>query len=111
MGLPIAIGMAIASPNKQVYCLISDGEMAEGSIWESLYFLSKANLFNLHIYANFNDYTGYGYTGFLAYDLAKMSTDIDELEVTKNPPLLEGLKGHYQVMDEEMYKELKEYYE
>jgi len=36
MGLPVAVGRAIANPRRKVYCLISDGECAEGSIWESL---------------------------------------------------------------------------
>jgi len=36
LGLTIALGRAIANPNRKVKVLISDGEAAEGSIWESL---------------------------------------------------------------------------
>src|SRR5258708_9487054 len=35
-GLPIAVGMALADRNKNVYCLISDGECSEGSIHEAI---------------------------------------------------------------------------
>jgi transketolase len=34
-GLPIAVGMALADRSKNVYCLISDGECSEGSVWGS----------------------------------------------------------------------------
>ena len=31
-GITVAVGRAIANPNRDVYCLISDGECAEGSV-------------------------------------------------------------------------------
>ena len=50
-GLAIANGMAIAGKlqNKQyrVYCLVGDGEMQEGEIWEALMASSKYKLDNL----------------------------------------------------------------
>ena len=48
-GLPIAVGLAYANRNKRVYCLMSDGEIAEGTTWESLLFASHHNLKNLTI--------------------------------------------------------------
>ena len=40
-GLPIAIGLAIAAKTKNqnwlTYCLVSDGEINEGSNWEEYY--------------------------------------------------------------------------
>ena len=50
-GLPIAVGHALANRSKNVYCMISDGESAEGSIWESLRFARVQKLDNLKIYA------------------------------------------------------------
>ena len=50
-GLPIAVGHALADRTKQVYCMISDGEAAEGSVWESLRFIHTAGLRNLNVYA------------------------------------------------------------
>jgi transketolase len=58
-GLPIAIGMALADKNKNVYCSISDGECAEGSIWESLRIVYDLNICNLKIIVNSNGWGGY----------------------------------------------------
>ncbi len=55
-GLPIAVGMALADRSKNVYCLISDGEYSEGSIWESLRIKREQTLDNLIIYCNFNSW-------------------------------------------------------
>jgi transketolase len=59
MGLPIALGMALSDRKSQVYCLISDGECAEGSIWESLRIAQEQKVSNLHIYVNCNGYGAY----------------------------------------------------
>ncbi|XP_057323685.1 transketolase-like protein 2 isoform X2 [Microplitis mediator] len=51
-GLSVAAGMAYVGKNYdkanyRVYCLIGDGESAEGSIWEALHFASYYKLDNL----------------------------------------------------------------
>ncbi|XP_044741172.1 transketolase-like protein 2 isoform X2 [Chrysoperla carnea] len=51
-GLAVACGMAYVGKyydkaNYRVYCIVGDGEAAEGSIWESLHFASHYNLDNL----------------------------------------------------------------
>src|ERR1700727_736274 len=51
-GLPIAIGHALADDTRTVHCLISDGECAEGSIWESLQFIGETGLSNIKVYVN-----------------------------------------------------------
>lgn len=58
-GLPIAVGMAITNKNSNVYCIISDGECAEGSIWESVRVSSEQKLNNLKIVVNTNGYGAY----------------------------------------------------
>lgn len=35
-GIGIAVGYALADPQRLVYVTISDGECAEGSVWEAL---------------------------------------------------------------------------
>ena len=35
LGITVAVGRALANKNRTVYCLISDGEAAEGSVWEA----------------------------------------------------------------------------
>src|SRR5690606_18495998 len=47
-GLTVAVGYALAEPWRQVYCLVSDGECAEGCVWEALAFANRARLTNLH---------------------------------------------------------------
>src|SRR3989338_7004824 len=59
-GLPIALGMALADKNKNVYCLISDGECTEGSIWESLRIIHDLSICNLKIVVNSNGWGAYG---------------------------------------------------
>ncbi len=58
-GLPIAVGMALAKRNAKVYCLTSDGECMEGSIYEALRVMTENNLKNLIVIVNANGYTAY----------------------------------------------------
>ena len=58
-GLPIALGLALADRFSNVYCLISDGEIAEGSIWEALRVSSQLNLSNLKLVLNANGWGAY----------------------------------------------------
>ena len=58
-GLPIALGMALADRTKNVYCIISDGECAEGSIWESLRVGLEQSASNLKIVINANGWGAY----------------------------------------------------
>ena len=59
LGITIATGIALSNPNINVYCLISDGECAEGSIWEALRFIDDENLSNIEIHANLNGWAAY----------------------------------------------------
>lgn len=105
-GLPIAVGMALADRKKNVYCLISDGESSEGSIWESLRIKDEQKLKNLKVYANINQWGAYkkidgkNLAGrLLPYDVDIRFTNSDQL------PFLKGLDAHYHTMTEEEYKE------
>jgi len=57
-GLPYAVGKALAekidNTNNRVYVLISDGELNEGTTWESLLFASFHKLDNLFIIIDYN---------------------------------------------------------
>lgn len=53
-GLPIAAGLALAYRRQQIFCLMSDAELDEGTTWESLLFASHNKLENLIIVVDYN---------------------------------------------------------
>lgn len=69
-GMPVAVGMALARHlNGQpghVYCLTSDGEWQEGSMWEALIFLAHRRLPNITVLIDLNGLQGFGSTRSVA---------------------------------------------
>jgi len=61
-GLPLGVGVAIASKQKRVYVIISDGELNEGTSWESLAIASQLNLSNLTLIIDTNGIQSFGKT-------------------------------------------------
>lgn len=61
-GLSIGVGMALSDRRKNVYCLVSDGECQEGSIWEGVRVAGEHGLDNLKIIVNANGHTAYSTT-------------------------------------------------
>jgi len=130
-GLPIALGMALANRKKNVYCLISDGESAEGSIWEALRFISEQKILNLKIIASINGWGAYDpinsqnlnnrYHGF-GFKIVKIDghdqkqiskalksnftvpTIIFAKTISEQFPFLVGQDAHYYVMKDEDYQ-------
>ena len=110
-GLAIAVGMALANRKRDVYCLISDGECAEGIIWESLEMAYKLKLDNLKIYLNFNGYSAYGKVDedrlikkLKSFEFPITIYKAKQLDV----PFLTGLEAHYHKMSIEDYKQAGE---
>lgn len=104
MGLSIACGMALADRSKNVYCLISDGECAEGSIWEALTIAEDQTLNNLRVFINFNGYGAYRETkardiNTLPFHYLVAKTNFNDF------PFLKGQDAHYHVMTEEEHRE------
>lgn len=100
-GLPIAVGHALADRNKNVYCLISDGECAEGSIWEALRFIHTANLTNLHVYVNINGMSAYEYLD-RDYLADRLRSFLPRITIRHSEPtnftFAQGLLTHYYVL-------------
>jgi transketolase len=100
-GLPIAIGHALANRTKNVYCMISDGECAEGSIWESLRFIHTAKLDNLQVYANINGMSAYEYLD-VEYLSTRLLSFLPRINLRISDPVefsfAKGLLTHYYVM-------------
>ena len=107
LGITVAVGRALADKNRKVHVLISDGESAEGSVWEALRFIQENNLTNIEVYVNVN--------GYAAYDKVDVKYLVDRLKVflpsinirytnVNQYSFLRGLNAHYHVMSEEDYK-------
>lgn len=108
-GLPIAVGMALSNRERNVYCLASDGEMAEGSTWEAMRIASEKRLENLRLTVTANGLGGYSHIDPEWLDM-RMQSFYPSLVVRTNmvrwPDFLNGLEGHYVVLDEKKYQQL-----
>lgn len=97
----IATGMAFANRKRDVYCIISDGECAEGSVWEALRFAYTNKLTNLKIHVNMNGYCAYDEidTDYLVKRLRAFYPDVF-IWKTKCPETenMSGLLAHYYVL-------------
>lgn len=108
LGLTVAVGRALANKSRKVYCLISDGESAEGSIWESLRFIKEANIDNIEVYVNLNGYCAYDKvdSNYLSNRLKIFLPNINLRYTTVSHfNFLKGLNAHYHIMSEKDYKE------
>lgn len=108
-GLPIAVGHALADRNRNVYCMISDGECAEGSIWESLRFIHEARLTNLHVYVNVNGMGAYDMID-VDYLVKRLRTFLPLINIRISRPhkwsFAQDLLTHYYVLNEKDYQEI-----
>lgn len=102
MGLPVALGMALSDFSKDVYCLLSDGELAEGSVWESFLIKSKFKIENLKLFVNENGFSAYD-DGWITMRQPEIKT-IDTRHVYDEFKFLNGLEAHYHVLTRKEYK-------
>jgi transketolase len=115
-GLGIAIGLAIANKENTYHCIISDGEAAEGSIWEALNIIYDKSpiLGNLRIYLNCNGWGAYRMInlGALVHTVEQhlgdraleIFTPINTTTVLDKYPFLIGQDAHYHVMTKDEYE-------
>ena len=65
-GLPIALGMALGDKvnheERIIYIVMSDGELQEGSVWESLLLAPSQGLRNIVAFVDLNDFQSRGQT-------------------------------------------------
>ena len=111
-GLPAAVGMALADRSKQVYCLISDGECAEGSVFESLRIAGELELDNLTVLVNANGTSALGeidverlewrIQAFMKGDYPRVSF----VRTKTDTNIIKGIEGHYHKLTEDEWKEL-----
>ena len=95
-GLPIAVGMALADRTRNVYCLISDGECAEGTIWESANIIRKYDVDNLKLYMNWNGWSAYDRIDIrMVEHLRNILPTMLVVETMVEEYGLSGLSAHY----------------
>ncbi len=101
-GLPISVGMAIAAKRRgeswKTYCLLSDGELNEGSNWEAIMLAAHLKLNNLVAIIDYNKIQSLGFVeDVIALEPlgAKFTTfgwDCLEVDGHNHSQLLEALK-------------------
>jgi transketolase len=130
-GIGISVGYALADRSKISYCVSSDGEVAEGSWWESLNIAINQKLSNLKVFINCNGYGAYDpvdteriISKVVGWGAAAMVIDneselLESLEesvpdlplvviVKSNSDFSDntGLDAHYKPLTEDQYKRL-----
>ena len=104
----VAVGLALGNRKENVYLVTSDGACAEGSIWESLRIAAKNKLENLRITVIANGYSALGRieVDYLKHRLQSFyPTMVVEPNLFHLPEFVQGVDGHYCVMNEKMFKE------
>lgn len=110
LGILVAVGRAFVNRNRNVYCLISDGEAAEGSVWEALKFAHENKLDNLKIYVNANGYSAYDKVN-IDYLEKRIKAFNESVQVVRTKvehfDFLKGLDAHYYCMNQKDYERNK----
>lgn len=109
MGLCVALGRAVANKNRKVWVLISDGECAEGSIWEALKTIVEEKIENIEVFVNVNGYAAYKEVdkNYLVNRLTSFYPNIHIRYTTvEQYKFLKGLNAHYHVMNPDNYQEV-----
>jgi len=100
--------MALANRRKNVYCLITDGECAEGSIWEALIIAEKYKLKNLKIFVNHNGWSAYDKVCSSDAQIRLLKNFNLDIKVIKTKveqlPFLKGLDAHYYHLTKKDYQ-------
>jgi transketolase len=105
----VACGLAIGYPKKTIHVVISDGECAEGSVWEAL----RTRLPNICIHVNVNGFCAYDNVNIPYLWLRLKSFDYRTyIWFTKmnidSPAELQGIQGHYHILKSEICKNTNE---
>lgn len=107
LGITVAVGRALADTSKMVHVLISDGEAAEGTVWESLRFIYEHNIRNIKVHVNMNGLAGYDAVD-VPYLEKRLKVFLPDVKIhctrVNHFPFLKGINAHYHIMSEEDYK-------
>lgn len=108
MGIAAAVGRAIANPARKVHVMLSDGECAEGVVWEALRYIADKPVDNIHVYVIANGYSAYDTVPMQPLYLRLKAFAGEKVRVvaatSEHFPFLHDLNAHYHVMKEDDYK-------
>jgi len=115
-GIGIAVGMALSDRSRAVHVLLSDGECAEGSVFEAFNIIREQKLGNMKVHINFNSYGAYRRIFIRSiYPLTQIIESSCDLKVHNTKflpvPYMTGLQAHYHVLNEKEYNQLMNIYE
>lgn len=108
LGITIATGIAVAmkGTDRKCYVLISDGECAEGSVWESLSFINEFKLKNIEVHCNINGLSAYKEvdSGILSQKLFTFYPSIKRhfTNVHEVIEFKDSLNAHYEMANDKM---------
>jgi len=105
----VAIGLAMADRKHDTYLVTSDGACAEGAVWEALRIARDNRLENLRVTVIANGYSGLGKIDVNDLDTrlnAFYPTLVARTNLFEFPDYLNGLDGHYHILNKEEYEEI-----
>ena len=107
LGITIALGRAVANKNRKVWVLLSDGECAEGSVWEALKTIVEQDITNIEVHVNANGYAAYRNVD-LVYLENRLKAFLPNIQIhytsVEHFSFLKGLNAHYHIMKENDYQ-------
>ena len=107
LGITIALGRAVANKNRKVWVLVSDGECAEGSVWEALKTIVEQDITNIEVHVNANGYAAYRNVD-LVYLENRLKEFLPNIQIhytsVEHFSFLKGLNAHYHIMKENDYQ-------
>lgn len=106
LGITVALGRAVADPKRKVFVLVSDGECAEGSVWEALKTIKEQEIKNIEVHVNINGYAAYMEID-KKYMEKRLKAFLPKVKIHQTTveqfSFLKGLNAHYHVMSEQNY--------
>ena len=109
---PVAVGMAFGDRKRNVYVLLGDADVQEGTFYESLLFAKQHKLFNLHIIVDRNRLQACDYTenilgitdSLLALSLIFPFISVNTIKGKGVDFMENDFTWHYKNLDKETYE-------
>jgi transketolase len=100
-GIGVGCGIALSKPDSNVYVVVGDGELQEGSCWESLQFMFNNPISNLYVFIDSNGYQASQKIPWLHMEeiLSEGSYDIEYVDGSDIKEILEALAANHNIIN------------